>query len=107
MKVDFGKDLEAFRAEVADFLDTAPTQEIREAGRKTTSVFASFEETMAWQKILHAKGWAAPNWPVEYGGTGWSVEQHYIFSEEYWKRDLPPLLPNGLQMVGPQAIAQT
>ncbi|MFM2301507.1 MAG: hypothetical protein RLZZ84_1243 [Pseudomonadota bacterium] len=101
MDISFSPELEAFRREVAEFLDTAPTPEIREAGRKTTSVFAPFEAVMAWHKILHARGWAAPGWPKQYGGTGWSVEQRYIFSEEYWKRDLPPLLPNGLQMVGP------
>ena len=101
MNIDFGDDLEAFRAEVAAFLDTAPTPAIREAGRKTTSVFAPFEQVMAWQGLLHARGWAAPAWPVEHGGTGWSIEQRYIFAEEYWRRDLPPLLPNGLLMVGP------
>lgn len=93
--------LDAFRGEVAAFLDSAPTDAIREAGRKTTSVFAPFEQVMAWHRILAKKGWAAPSWPVEYGGTGWSVEQRYVYAEEYWKRDLPPLLPNGLQMVGP------
>ncbi|MEN9718848.1 MAG: hypothetical protein RIQ99_1726 [Pseudomonadota bacterium] len=101
MDIAFSPELEAFRREVAEFLDTAPTPEIREAGRKTTSVFAPFEAVMAWHKLLHARGWAAPAWPQQYGGTGWSVEQRYIFAEEYWKRDLPPLLPNGLQMVGP------
>lgn len=96
--------LEAFRADVAAFLDTAPTDRIREAGRKLTSVFTSFEEAMAWQKILHAKGWAAPAWRVEHGGTGWSIEQRYVFAEECQKRSLPPLLPNGLGMVGPLLI---
>ncbi len=63
MDITFGPELESFRAEVAAFLDTAPTPEIREAGRKTTSVFAPFESVMAWQKILHAKGWVArPLW---------------------------------------------
>ncbi|MEU2005085.1 acyl-CoA dehydrogenase family protein [Rhodococcus sp. NPDC019627] len=94
-------DLENFRKEVAEFLDTAPTPEIREAGRKTTSLFPAFEQVMAWQRILHARGWAAPAWPIEHGGPGWSVEQRYIFADEYQKRGLPPLLPNGLQMVGP------
>lgn len=104
MKIDLDPELEAFRSEVAAFLDTAPTEAIREAGRKTTSVFAPFDEVTAWQKILHRKGWAAPAWPVEYGGTGWSVAQRYIFAEEYRKRDLPPLLPNSLKMVGPLLI---
>src|SRR5699024_8683863 len=94
-------DLTEFRAEVAEFLDSAPTPEILEAGRKTTSVFAPFDQVMAWHRLLHARGWAAPDWPVEHGGPGWSVEQRYVFAEEYQKRGLPPLLPNGLKMVGP------
>lgn len=104
MNIEFGPELESFRREVAEFLDTAPTPEIREAGRKTTSVFAPFAPVMVWQKMLNDKGWAAPAWPKEYGGTGWSVEQRYIYAEEYRKRGLPPLLPNGLVMVGPMLI---
>lgn len=56
---------------------------------------------MEWQRILNHHGWAAPAWPVEFGGPGWSLEQQFIFAEEYCARDLPPLLPNCLQMVGP------
>ena len=104
MEIEFGPELEAFRSEVAAFLDTAPTPVIREAGRKLTSVFAPFEQVMEWHRILHDKGWAVPHWPVEHGGTGWSVEQKYIFAEEYRKRDLPPLLPQGVGMVGPLLI---
>lgn len=98
------EELDAFREEVAAYLDTAPTDAIREAGRKTTSAFAPFEQGAAWQAILNEKGWAAPYWPEEYGGTGWSAEQRTIFEEEYRKRDLPPLLPNSLKMVGPLLI---
>lgn len=101
MDIETDPGIEAFRAEVAQFLDTAPTPEIREAGRKTTSVFAPFEQVMAWHRILHGRGWAAPSWPVEYGGTGWSVAQQYVFAQEYQRRGLPPLLPNGLKMIGP------
>ncbi|MEI6643201.1 MAG: acyl-CoA dehydrogenase family protein [Novosphingobium sp.] len=104
MNIDRDPALAAFRAEVAHFLDTAPTPDIREAGLKTTCVFAPFEATMAWQKLLNQKGWAAPGWPAEYGGPGWTPEQRAVFDEEYCKRDLPPLLPNGLQMVGPMLM---
>jgi len=104
MNVEFSPELEAFRAQVAEFFATAPTPAIREAGRKTTSVFAPFDQCMEWHKILAQKGWAAPHWPVEYGGTGWSVEQRFIFAEEYRKADLPPLLPQSLGMVGPLLI---
>ncbi|GAB2827918.1 acyl-CoA dehydrogenase family protein [Actinocorallia aurea] len=104
MNIEPKPELEAFRREVAEFLDTAPTDEIREAGRKTTSAFAPFHATIAWQKILNDKGWAAPEWPVEYGGTGWSEEERFVFAEEYSKRSLPPLLPNCLKMIGPLVI---
>ena len=104
MNLDQDPELEAFRKEVSEFLDSAPTDAIREAGRRTTSAFAPFDEVMQWHKILNEKGWAAPGWPIEHGGTGWSVEQRYVYSEEYARRDLPPLLPNGLAMVGPLII---
>ena len=104
MNIDFAPELEAFRAEVAEFFATAPTPAIREAGRKTTSVFAPFDQCMAWHQILYDKGWAAPHWPKEYGGTGWSVEQRFIFAEEYRKADLLPLLPQGLGRGGPRLI---
>ncbi|MBB5185914.1 alkylation response protein AidB-like acyl-CoA dehydrogenase [Zhongshania antarctica] len=93
-----------FRAEIRAFLDVAPSEEILEAGRKTTSVFAPFKETMAWHKILFRQGWVAPTWPLEYGGTGWTVEQRYIFAEECNRRGVPPLLPQNLQMVGPAVL---
>lgn len=104
MNIDFVPELEAFRREVAEFFVSAPTAAIREAGRKTTSVFAPFKECMEWHRILFEKGWVAPHWPKEYGGTGWSVEQRFIFAEEYRKADLPPLLPQSLGMVGPLLI---
>ena len=104
MDLETGPELEAFREEVAQFLDTAPTAAIREAGRRTTSVFAPFDETMAWHRTLARRGWAAPGWPVEHGGVAWSAEQRFVFTEEYCRRDLPPLLPNGLKMIGPLLI---
>lgn len=97
-------ELDTFRREVRDFLESAATDEIREAGRKTTSVFAPFKQAMAWQKILYNKGWVAPAWPVEYGGTGWNIHQRYIFVEECNRMELPPILPQNIQMVGPAVI---
>ena len=56
---------------------------------------------MCWQKLLHERGWIAPNWPIEYGGTGWSAIQRYIFDEECAAAGTPPLSPFGLMMVAP------
>jgi alkylation response protein AidB-like acyl-CoA dehydrogenase len=59
------------------------------------------EDMLAWHRILAAKGWVAPAWPTEYGGPGWSSTQRYIWSEETARADCTPILPFGINMVGP------
>lgn len=94
----------AFRDEVRAFLKEHLTDDLREAGRLMTSVYADHEASMKWQGILAAKGWAAPAWPVEYGGCGWSAAQRYIFSRERIAAGAPPLSPMGIQMCAPALI---
>lgn len=91
----------AFRAEVRAFLEARLTPDLREAGRRMTSVFIDRDWSIAWQRILHEKGWVAPEWPVEHGGTGWSETQKYIFASESAAASAPALAPQGLKMVGP------
>jgi len=93
-----------FRDEVRGFLAEKLTPELRQAGRGMTSVYADYPVGMAWQKILHARGWAAPAWPVEYGGCDWSVVQHYIFASELTAAGAPPVSPMGIGMCGPVLI---
>jgi alkylation response protein AidB-like acyl-CoA dehydrogenase len=93
-----------FRDEVRAFLDAELTPELRHVGRTLTSVYADYEPTMAWHRILHRKGWVAPAWPVEYGGCGWSVSQRYIWAAETTAAGAPPLSPMGLGMCGPVLI---
>lgn len=90
-----------FRDEVKDFLAHSLTPEILEGGRRMTSVFAEKNVSVAWQRILHQKGWVAPGWPVQYGGTGWNEAERYIFASECAKAGAPSLAPMGLKMVGP------
>ncbi len=90
-----------FRREVRAFLDEHLTAELRAAGRATTSVFTPKAFSIAWQKILHARGWVAPSWPKQYGGTGWTEMQRYIFAAECARAGAPGLAPMGLRMVGP------
>jgi alkylation response protein AidB-like acyl-CoA dehydrogenase len=93
-----------FREEVRDFLAERPTADLRRVGQRLTSVYATYEVGMAWQKILHARGWVAPAWPVEWGGCDWSVAQHYIFASELTAAGAPPLSPMGIGMCGPVLI---
>lgn len=93
-----------FRSEVRAFLAESLTPEIKRAGELMTSVFADFDATMDWHKTLHAKGWVAPDWPQEHGGTGWTLSQRYIFQEECKLANAPALFAMGLQMLGPMLI---
>jgi len=93
-----------FRDEVRTFLDESLTDELREAGRKRTSIWQEIKSSMAWQKILNDKGWAVPDWPVEYGGTHWTLMQRYIFAQECARASTPAILPMGLRMCGPMLI---
>ncbi len=101
MNLDLSPEELIFRDEVRAFLEKSLTPELREAGRRTTSVFTDKQWSLPWQKILHAKGWVAPSWPKEYGGTGWNDMQRYIFARECARAGAPGLAPMGLRMVAP------
>ena len=90
-----------FREEVRNFLDKHLSKELRQAGQRTTGICSPHAPGMAWQKILYAKGWVAPSWPVEHGGPGWSPMQRHIFATECNLADAPIMAPMGLDMVGP------
>lgn len=90
-----------FRDEVRQFLSEKLTPELRRGARRGTSVFLHPDIADTWQRILHQQGWAAPDWPVEYGGTGWNEIQRYIWAEEYARAHAPGLSPMGLKMVAP------
>lgn len=101
MNLDLTPEDLAFRDEVRGFLEEALTPELRQAGRRATSVFMDKQFSLAWQKILHQRGWVAPSWPVEYGGPGWNEMQRHIFAAECARAGAPSLAPMGLRMVGP------
>lgn len=93
-----------FREEVKAFLESALSPELVRAGENTTSIFSDFDAAIAWQKILHDKGWLLSNWPVEHGGNGWTLAQKTIFETECKKHNAPALFSLGIQMLGPIII---
>lgn len=63
---------------------------------------ASFEEMLAAQQWLAAKGWVAPGWPVEHGGNGLAVGDRIACDAEYAAAGVPiPAGILGLANVGP------
>lgn len=99
MNLDFdARDL-AFREEVREFFrDTIPANwRLRvQAGLRLDP-----EELVRYQRLLNDRGWGAPTWPVEHGGTGWTATQQYIFWTEAADAGAPPQFHQGLELIGP------
>jgi len=101
MDMDFTPEDIAFREEVRAFLRDNLPERLREGARRTPGVFVEPDIGMEWHRILHAKGWVAPHWPREDGGTGWTPMQKFIFEKECALAGAPALSILGLRLVGP------
>jgi alkylation response protein AidB-like acyl-CoA dehydrogenase len=98
MDLEFSLEELAFRDEVRAFIrDNYPAHLTAKGMRDDLGK----EDYLAWHKILGKKGWSAPAWPAEYGGTGWSATQRYIWLEENARAETIPVLPFGVSMVAP------
>jgi alkylation response protein AidB-like acyl-CoA dehydrogenase len=62
------------------------------------------EDTIRWQRILNAKGWAAYSWPKEHGGPGWTPVQRMMFLEENQLAPAPDMQVFNITMIGPVLI---
>ena len=91
----------AFREEVRDFLATSLPDRIKDGARRTPGVFVEPDIGMEWHRILFEKGWVAPHWPKEDGGTGWTPTQKFIFEKEAALAGAPSLPVLALKLVGP------
>jgi alkylation response protein AidB-like acyl-CoA dehydrogenase len=103
VNADFTAEEQTFQDQVRTFLQNDFPAELRK--KVDAGIRLSKEELVRWQKILYKKGWAAPNWPVEYGGTGWSPTQKYIFATEMGLIGAPEPVPFGMKMVAPVIMA--
>jgi len=94
---------DSFRLEVRDFLRANLPAEIRERVRLGLPVGRA--DLNRWQQILASRGWLAPNWPAEYGGTGWNLTRRHIFDMECRLAHCPPVMAFNFNMLGPALIA--
>ncbi len=99
MDLSFSAEDIAFRDEVRTFIADNYPEGLKAKSEEGEEL--SKADFLSWHKTLAAKGWAGIAWPVEYGGTGWTSVQRYIFAEESARADAMRLLPFGLNMVGP------
>ena len=102
MDLNFTPEDEAFREEVRSFLkEKLPARlsdKVRQGQRLTK------EDMEEWHAILNERGWLANHWPEEWGGTGWSVFQRFIFETEVAMAHAPRIVPFGLSMLAPVLI---
>ena len=100
MDLAFNQDELEFRDEVRAFLRDKLPSDMRQ--RVHLGDHSHFREDIPrWQKILNERGWGAPAWPVEFGGTGWNKTQQFIFETECALADAPAQLAFGVKMVAP------
>src|SRR5438105_6978038 len=100
---------EAFRAELRAWLD-ANLPDFLEAGeiedpQNNANLSRTMARRRAWQKRLNDGGWAAINWPREWGGREATIMQNVIYSEEMAKAKTPGIFnTNGIWQIGPMIM---
>ena len=93
--IEFEQTVSAF---IAEYLDPAIQQRVA----NSMSIDKAMQDD--WTRKLAAVGWAAPNWPVEYGGTGWSMRRRHQFEVLMRRHNAPETQGFGFNMVGPAII---
>jgi alkylation response protein AidB-like acyl-CoA dehydrogenase len=93
----------AFRDIVRAFLDANLPQDLQQ--KVLNHQRLTKEDFVRWHKIVAGQGWIGADWPVEYGGSGWTPVQGHIWEEECAAAGTPMIVPFGVNMVAPVIIA--
>ena len=108
MNAHFSREDEAFRREIAGWLESELSGDFAEVrGRGGPGdEHALLDERRAWERRLGEAGWTCVGWPVECGGRGLSLTQQVIYHEEYARAGGPGRVGHiGEGLLGPTVIA--
>ncbi|KQY27366.1 pimeloyl-CoA dehydrogenase large subunit [Caulobacter sp. Root487D2Y] len=105
MDLAFSAEDLAFQQEVRDWIATAFDDDLRRKAAQSKNGYLDKAGQVKWQKKLFERGWAAPDWPVELGGAGFTPSQRYIFNMELALAGTPNPSPMGLKMCAPVVMA--
>ncbi|MGH9026284.1 MAG: acyl-CoA dehydrogenase family protein [Acidimicrobiia bacterium] len=93
MKLAWGPEEEAFRAELVAFLDERTPPEIADgfdyAAERSLEFDVIPEWSKRWQATLFDNGWMIPAYPAELGGRDATPVQTLVYLEELAKRGIP------------------
>lgn len=104
MDFTYPAEAEAFRAELAAWLEAHVTDEVRGVAGSLDLERGSerLERLRAWNRELADAGYAAISWPVEYGGRGAGVMEQVVWNEELHRAGAPgPINVLGIPNVAP------
>jgi alkylation response protein AidB-like acyl-CoA dehydrogenase len=103
MELRFSDAEEAFRADARAWLEANVPRD--RPSREDLRARADFD--LAWQRRMHAAGWAGIAWPRAYGGRGATLVEQLVWYEEYARAGAPDIstLFVGLNHAGPTLIA--
>jgi acyl-CoA dehydrogenase len=104
MDLSLSSDDLAFRDEVRAFLRENVSDTMRRVQNLDSGFITDPDVTVIFHKALARKGWSVPDWPVEFGGTGWTPVRRYIFYTECGRADAPIYNGAGTHFVGPVLI---
>src|SRR3990170_2427352 len=96
MDLNYSTEELAFRDEARAWLRANLPDDLRQKMEGYEEL--SKDDLLRWHKILAKKGWIAPDWPEEWGGTNWNAVRRYIFEEECGYAATPPLVSFGLRL---------
>ena len=105
MDLNFTADDLAFGEEVRAFIAAAFDDDMRARSAQSKNAHIDMDGQVRWLKRLNDKGWIAPDWPVEYGGTGWGHGKKYVFDMEMALAGAPATSNMGLRMCAPVVMA--
>ena len=99
MDMELSPEQLAFRADVRRFIAERLPAEVGERLRQGN--LPNREETIAWQRALAERGWAAPHWPKQYGGAELGQVERLILLDELQRAPAPVPQVFNINMLGP------
>ena len=101
MDMEFSQEDFAFQQEVRDWIKKNYPEEMRERRKRSPGGALTKDDYVYWQQALYERGWAGLNWPVKYGGPGFTPTQRYLYDLEMATAGAPGVIPFGQSMVAP------